>query len=601
MKILNDAFNAKHLKIDQLVEAFVPSSKFDEVAQCGHTLLFGPRGSGKTTLLRMLSAEALPYWNHKKADEYRSVINYEGIYVPGDLVWADMLRSLEQLGAPDDCASEFSYAAFCTHVFISTIQTMESSLEAYVSKHGIESLDLKSDQLIEAYITIARILKLEIKKFSLSRIRTELFVRFAEIGEYPSHISGNKSFNLDILRKDLPFSSIQLKSTLDAIFDCFDRALGRPDHRWALLLDEFEIAPKILLDSVIQNMRSSARKTLFKVALVPCGNHQEVQAEISQGNDHKVVELWYRSRSDLNEFCNNLLKSKYSITQPEKIFGRTKYINNTHGGDDVWESQFLELALKDGGFKKYLDDKSINVKAVFSGDEEKTSEIRKIAPRVAFRNAFLSTSGQRKGRKSLHEFYSGWDAISRISEGNPRWLIATVDSLLATTDSLDNEIPQEKQYQIILSTCETFASMIASTALKNNMGISTNTPPYALLESIGDYFNNLLVSEAFSSDPAGTFIVDKQVNKDCENALRIALNHGAIVALDKGQDFWNYSDLYGMRFRISYLLSPKFELPLRMEKKLNLSTIISRSKSTKPSKKTERESALTQRGLFDEN
>lgn len=585
MSHISDAFNAKHLKTNQLVHSFVPSQKFAHVAQNGHTLLLGPRGSGKTTLLRMLSAETLPHWEHKEANKYKEIIGYEGIYVPGDLVWGEMLKSLSQPGVPQDCANEFSYGAFCTHVFISSIQAMEASLATYVNKYGEQAIEQKAEALIESYQTIARLLKFDIDKFSLSRIRNELYIRFSELGEYPSRVARCQDYNYEKFCTDLPFINIQLKSTLEAIFDSFDRALARPDHRWAVLLDEFEIAPKVLLDRVIQGMRSSAPKIIFKVALVPCGNHQDVKAEISNTNDHKVVELWYRSKADINEFCNNLLRSKYGIKQPEKVFGKTKYINNSHGNNALWEKEFHELMEKDDSFHQYIKNHDINITKVFSGEDEKTSNIRKIAPRVAFRNAFKNEAGIKKGRKSLYEFYAGWEAISRISEGNPRWLIATIDALLATSNDLESLIPLEKQYPIILSTCEAFSSMIASTALKDNMGISTDTPPYSLLESVGKFFNDSLIKASFQADPPGTFVVDSQINKDIENSLRIALNHGAIVATDEGQDFWNYRDLHNMRFRISYLLSPIFFLPLRMEKARNLSNIIYQDNDTKPERK----------------
>lgn len=598
MKHINDVFNAKHLKKDQLLSSFVPSSNFMDVAQSSHTLLFGPRGSGKTTLLRMLSADTLPYWQHKDADSYRDKINYEGIYVPGDLVWGDMLKSLSQPNIPTQCANEFAHTAFCTHIFLASIDAMESSLDRFIEEKGSEALSAVEDELIAAYQLTASLLKLDLDKYSLSRIRNALHIRFSELGDYPSKIYGRLDYSIQDLRSDLPCTTIQLKQTLEGVFDAFDRALGRKEHRWALLLDEFEITPKILLERVIQNMRSSAPKLLIKVALVPCGFHQHIEAEISNNNDLKIVELWYRRKGEIGEFCDSLLKAKYNISNPTAIFGKTKFINNSRSSDELWHKEFSSLSQKDASFSAFLETKKYDIDQIFLGDDEKTSEIRKIAPRVAFRNAFMNSSGGVKGRHSLHEFYTGWEAISTISDGNPRWLMATIDSLLQVKRNSEGIIPYEQQYKAIQKTCEAFSTMIASTALKNNMGISTDTPPYDALIKIGNYFKDTLVRDEFKADPSLTFRVDEQVGHDLENALRIALNHGAIVALDDDQDFWNYKSLKGMRFRISYLLAPVIELPLRMEKSINLSSIYSKSKPNKEKSKKVAPEEAPQRRLF---
>ena len=116
--------------------------------------------------------------------------------------------------------------------------------------------------------------------------------------------------------------------------------------------------------------------------------------------------------------------------------------------------------------------------------------------------------------------------------------------------------------------------MIASTARKNNMGISTEESPFNLIKQISDYFKIQILDTKFSPDPSGTFIVDKNTPIEVEKALKIALNHGAIVALDQNDDIWDFKKLFGKRFRLSYLFSPYFNLPLRMEKSVNLSTIL---------------------------
>ena len=264
-------------------------------------------------------------------------------------------------------------------------------------------------------------------------------------------------------------------------------------------------------------------------------------------------------------------------------------INNRHGNHERWLKEFEELYGKDNSFKEYIDNKKIDFRSAFSGVSSPGSTERKIAPRVAFRNCYLNSAGHRKGRSTIPEdFYSGWDAITRISEGNPRWLIATLNKLLSEVK--ENFVARDKQCSKIKSAATTFDAMIATTALNDNMGVSTSTPPHDLIHKIGDYFNRQLITEKFSPDPPGTFEVDGYISEDVENSLRIALNHGAIVSLDEIQDIWEYKSLKGKRFRISYLLSPVLELPLRMEKSIQLSTILKDSSG--------KGSLSVQRGLF---
>lgn len=287
MKSNFDAFNAKHLNSEDIAKSFVSSKLFLETAKNEHTILVGPRGSGKTTFLRMLSINTLSKWT--EADQLS--INYQGIYVPGDLVWGEMIKSLEDAGLNARTSESFSYSAFFTHVMINTIDSIETSL-LQVSSNFLQENHKK---VYDAYKEICQILKLKPEKISLSRIRHELVLKLNILGEYSRKIAivGNEQFNEAEFEEKVPYAYSDLKLTVEAVLSSIDRALERPEHRWALLLDEFEIAPKYLLNKVITSMRSAAPKVVFKVALVPCGFHQEIKSETSAINDYSIVELWY--------------------------------------------------------------------------------------------------------------------------------------------------------------------------------------------------------------------------------------------------------------------------------------------------------------------
>ena len=568
-----DSYNAKHLKSDEIVKTFVSSKLFLETAKNGHSILVGPRGSGKTTFLRMLSNDTLYKWHQYNEQNIKDNISYEGIYVPGDLVWGEMLNSLESLDLDKKYSDGFSYTAFSTHVFINCIEAIEISLNKVEVEKGPEYLNSRKTQISEALVSISDILKLNLEVTSLSRVRLALNKKLVSLGEYARYLYSTPKVSEEAYKKNVPYAYMDLKTTLESIVSAIDFALDRPEHRWALLFDEFEIAPKFLLDKVINAMRSSAKKLMFKVALVPCGLHQEVKSLTSSINDYTVTELWYVTKGESVDFCKNLIKVRYGIEDPEFIFGNTHFGSTKTITKKVWLREFKNLAEKDLSFVNYLSSQKLDYRVQLSGGSPPNSLIRKMSPIVAFRNAFLNKNGVRKGRKSLSEFYTGWDAISRISEGNPRWLISVLNTLITTEHK--GKVKTSDQMQRISVATDAYCAMLKTVPLTNNMGITSNVPIFTLMNTIATYFNKRFIDDDFRPSQPNTFTIDNNVPPETEAALMIAWNYGAIVAVESENTFGKYDDLKGMRFRLSFLTTPKFELPLRTDQSISLSTILS--------------------------
>ncbi|EKF9985740.1 hypothetical protein O1D80_003219, partial [Vibrio cholerae] len=201
------------MKSDEIAENFVSSDLFIETAKNSHTILVGPRGSGKTTFLRMLSNDTLHKWDGYKTLEGKGTIKYEGIYVPGDLVWGEMINSLKDTGLNSKHVESFSYSAFCTHVFLNVISGIENSLNK-VEKDQLVSIQ---DDIHDALINICSILKISPEKVSISRIRLELNSKINVLGEYSRYLSifGSDSFdNLDFEEK-VSYAYTDLKIALE--------------------------------------------------------------------------------------------------------------------------------------------------------------------------------------------------------------------------------------------------------------------------------------------------------------------------------------------------------------------------------------------------
>lgn len=586
-EVLLKEFNAKHQKTSDLIREFVPSEPFRASLVNGHSVILGPRGSGKTTILRMLANDAFPHWNGENSSKFKESFPYEGIYVGGDKVWAEIISSLAKLEISSNIAETLSVAAFNTSIFVSAT---ESFINSYLLKsRSLEDEDLKllKRSLITSTKQIAEILQIKASGVSLESLKFALEKRQQEIGSLAYKLAHGYQMSENEIFDVYPYLTLNFKNTFDMILGIFDFALGRPvSYKWALLLDEFEIAPETLQNDVLSDLRSSSKKFIYKIALIPCRGYlkhvktgDERNIKSSKNNDYNIIELWHKSKNDIEDFFSQFIKAKYQ-KDPIDLFGETPFLENSSGDwGEKWGGVFEQLGEKDETFRAYLTKKGISHKEIRNLDRKPDDWLRKVAPLVAYRNEFRNEQGNTRTRKSLDTLYSGWQAVAAISEGNPRWLILTLNKLV--NDPKETLIDKSTQAQHVTEASKTYWAMLKTAALKDNLGISTSQSPSHLIETIGNSFKEKAVNEAFSEDPYLSFEVDGTEAPDIINALKIALNYGALISMTQGGDIEDYDDLTGKRFRISYLLAPKLGLPLRSSKARKLSTIFNKGKLAK--------------------
>jgi energy-coupling factor transporter ATP-binding protein EcfA2 len=598
-----EPFNAKAMSYAEVARTFVPSTKFTLLAGAWNSVLVGPRGGGKTTLFKMLSGEGQDAWTGPIAELYKKTVAYTGIYVPSDIAWGTMLESLIEAGQDENVGILFSEAAFVTHVLLAVATGMDrhvtlnpvqrSEAGAEAAKSTPTQADL--ERVISTIATLWQVHPVSLSPASLvdtlrerlldikraARLRTKLKV----IG-----IPTEKYLGTDML--EAASQALQV----------FDTAYQRPDHRWCLLLDEFEVAPMHLQKTVLAAMRAGgAQKLLLKVALAPCGPdllyEQQSSSPPSQINDVQQVELWYADKAEASEFCQHVFMSRSSSYPalvgkvPSEIFGTSAYAV-VDDGDEAEQiglftlgvrnkmqvtGQFRSLAEKDPTFVEFLRRKQIDLSQELGmlPSNAHGNTLRKIAPLVAFRNAYKGKGfGRKRGVKPFNTAYSGWESIAAISEGNPRWLIGLITRIMSNSDQTHFPVPTPQQTAAVQWNCQRYAEMLQSVANEQFGSIKTSTPIYDVLSKIGTYFHNRLVTTTFVEDPPMSFIVDERVSDDVEHALRIAVNHGAIVCFEAAADVGGFRTLRGRRFRLTYLLAPVFKLPMRKSKSVSLSAIL---------------------------
>lgn len=594
------AFNAKAMSYEQIASSFVSSAKFAELAGQWSALLVGPRGSGKTTLLRMLSLEGMRSWSGAEADQYRRELDYTGIYVPSDIAWGEMVKSLGDGNLDGRSLNLVSEAAFATNVFMSTVSAMQLRIQTPDPadvRLNYRNVEIEPESIEEIIRFIAELWKLNPKSISFRSLHQALAARLLDIHQQSRLLGGIPNCSPALISEKMPYIGLPVLDSVNQALKAFDQAAGQNDGIWALLLDEFEVAPAPLQKDILTALRAAAPKLILKVALAPCGPHTvralETTTPPTRSNDFRQVELWYADKREADTFCERVFTSRTSLhpvlagKYPEIVFGKSAYAivdetdaEGTHyayGRGEAWAKEFMSLAQKDSSFRDFLIKKEIDSQNLDpSPDAPNGNTIRKIAPIVAFRNAYRGyREGTKRGRKPFNAAYSGWAAISAISEGNPRWLLTMLTGIFAkvrTVKDLPVDVSTQQYHAMVTS--GTFADVLRTVATRQFDCIQTTTPVMQLLTKIGQYFHDRLVIDDFLEDPPMSFYVGNDIDDDTENCLRIAVNHGAIICYQPADGIGGFGTLRDKRFRLSYLLSPSFKLPIRKSKEVQLTSIL---------------------------
>lgn len=596
------AFNAKAMSYEQVANSFVSSAKFAELAGQWNALLVGPRGSGKTTLLRMLSLEGMRSWVGPEADRYRRELNYTGIYVPADIAWGEMVNALGNGNLDSDTLELVSEAAFATNVFMSTVSTIQLRLQSPSSDSShlaYRAVSLTGNSVEEVVRSIAELWKLQPRSLSFRSLGQALAMRLMDIHQQCRLLARNPDRTRDLVLEKMPYLGLPVIDCVDKALTCFDNETGERDAKWALLLDELEVAPVSLQKDALVAMRAAAPKLLYKLALAPCGRHTlfELNTDTppTQRHDFRQVLLWYVDKNEADSFCERVFAARTSndplLNQKssEEVFGESPFSiveeDVTHG-NYPYGKDFASLLTKDPSFHAFLARKHIDVTNLDpSPSAPNGNTIRKVAPIVAFRNAYRGyEDGKKRGRKPFNAAYAGWAAIAAISEGNPRWLLTLLTGIFAEARaSRTLPVPYPTQQHHAAKTSGTFADVLRTVATRQFDCIQTSIPVMELLTRIGQYFHDRLVTDDFVEDPPLAFDVGSDIDEDVENSLRIALNHGAIICYESPDGLGGFGTLKNKRFRLSYTLSPSFKLPIRKSKAVQLTTILT-PPSAAPSK-----------------
>lgn len=558
--------NAKRMTAAEVARSFVMPDIFHEIAGFDHCFVVGPRGSGKTTLLRMLHGESLSLWEGSRATEARERITYSGIFLPSDELWASQT------------SPEAARTAFAVQMLLGFLDTIDYRTGRRETRglpiHLEAALDsVAESQFVRECATAWRVQPSSNTLLALQASLDLLLLHLATPGS--SRVPMDNLGPLELLR-------FGVRS--------FNRLVGQPQHRWAVLLDELELAPRSIHNDVQRFVRGGSGELILKVSMSPFDRYMHSfvagGGAPSPGNDFRAIYLSGQSRRDIYQFTEGLWKEtlrQNGLAQVpiSQAFGFTAadHSSGVVRGADRKEVQelFVRTQQSDPSFASWLRQRDIDATRLDRlSYVERSATVRKVYPLLVFRDALLTfRDGKpvRRPRKKSIEPFSGASAISAALEGNPRWIKNAFSEMVRAYDPAVRGVLRGFQLDSLKSVAHRFDALLHVLPRTETLKASVSIP--ALVDSIARYFNSQHLG-AFTSDPQNCFTVDSNTPKEIVDALALALYAGAIVHVRDRRSSAVLHEFAGQRFRLAYLLAVRdgMEFPLRLGRDARLSRII---------------------------
>lgn len=603
-----DVFNARDLAPGQVASSFLAPPIFEGLLSNVNSILEGPRGSGKTTLLRMLTPEAFSLWRETTPGKGVAFI---GVFVPADVRWAKQLSVRTDRLADPVAKDALLHSVFSVALNLALVETIESCATLY-SRFGDAhpSIFFPLDRSAEAQIVdaLSFIWTLDVPLKSFNGIRLALRKRQHELSAAATQLADGRPLReVQIERQYI--SSTWLDNLVTAVESVND-VLRRPYQIWAILLDELEIVPPALLQTIVDALRSTSSRLRFKLALSPTGSDlipHDQPGSSSHFEDYRPIRLWYERKNDARDFAGRLFSASLSrmlgeyideSNLPERL-GPSWVRSNDDDEQEVAQesvldspqfqrlraSAFQSLYENDESFKQLLDDKKIDPKD--PPDRDASSEgilVRKITQLVLHRNQELTSftfarGKRRRGGARNQQAYIGYPNLIDLTEGNPRWVITLAELVVAEHRATGSELAaQSVQSKAVRDFVQ---QMIAKLTVYPTKACSHGRrwTPYDFVKVLGDSIASQLFDGPFKTDPRMSFTIDQAAIEQYGDYIRTAIDLGALVITRRGgvaplASPEGAQTLVGSRVRLTYRLAPEFRLPLLYIKERSLSSAL---------------------------
>jgi hypothetical protein len=568
-----ETFNAKKMSAIEVAKSFVVPSYFATLAGKDHCYIAGPRGSGKTTLLRMLQGETLVGWKGVEADAIRSQIDYSSIFLPTDELWASQTS---------ESAATAAFTAQVLYAFVETLAYRTSSADRYGNPVHLP-VTLSHDQEVDFCNQCIRAWGLERANPSLLGLQNELDL-------YLAGLSTGRADGSSIIERATALSLLSFG------IRAFNRTVNQPDHQWALLLDEMELAPAEIHRDVVAFVRGGTSNIILKISMSPFDRYKHafgVEGGPIPGHDFQTVYLFGQSIKDIRNLTNglwveSLRARRLSPKSMSAALGSERrplqgYRDRPTPYSDV-PTFFRYMRDRDRTFALWLRRRHVDIDSLDSlSYTDRSATVRKVMPLLIFRDALLSfREGEpvRRSRKKFLEPFTGAEAITRALEGNPRWIKVAFAYMLNHYDARTETVGQGFQFDALTELANRFESLLRVLPYRPNAlsGDSNQVPLISVPELVNllATYMNMQNTGKFMSDPQNCFTVDGELPGAVFDALVTGLYAGAFVHVRNRKSPAVLSDFRGERFRLAYLLGVRDgkEFPLRLGKDVSLMEIM---------------------------
>jgi hypothetical protein len=606
-----DVFNARDLAPDEVASNFLAPPVFERLLSKVHSILEGPRGSGKTTLLRMLTPEAFSLWREVEPGQD---IDFIGVFVPADVRWAKQLTvRTDRLSSPvaKDALLHAVFSVALNLALVETIQSCANLHSKFGDAHPAIFFPLNRTSEAQVVEALSFVWGLDVPLPSFNGIRLALRKRQHELSAAATQLADGRPL-LEVQAELKYITSTWLDNLVTAVESVND-VLNRPNQLWAILLDELEIVPLALLQTIVDALRSTSNKLRFKLALSPTGSDlipHDQPGSSSHFEDYRPVKLWYEKKNDARDFASRLFASSLSrmlgeSTTPASLpqalgpsWTRTAdepeqeddsepdaFVLDTPQMQRLRASAFKSLYDRDESFKNLLDDKGIDPRKPPDRDANpKGTLVRKITQLVLHRanelERYTIAGGARhRGGQRNQRAYVGFPNLIDLTEGNPRWVLTLAESVVAahrttglplSTQSVQSNAVRDFVQQMVAKLTVYPTKLAAS---------GRRWTPYDFVKALGTSISAQLFDGPFKTDPAMSFVIDQAAIEQFGEYIRTAIDLGALVIMRRGgpaplASAVSAQTLVGLRVRLTYRLAPQFRLPLLYLKERTISAAL---------------------------
>lgn len=604
---LFDTYNARFLDPRTIARSFiVPQSAFNLLCKNENSLVVGPRGSGKTTLMKMLRPSALRAWKHENKAQYLKSISFSAVYVASDSGWTSRLALVKPDHPEFKIFEILQNATFVTYLMASMLEAVsEASTIEDRDEEGLQKFKIRLNNNKEGELSseLAKRWQLDLQFSSFRAMRFALEDRISLIDHIYFQIANlEKKIELSQLGEHR-FLSIDLVAAIKSFVTTINELCDDPDRVWAFCFDEVEILHPSFELSLLRSLRSTKdQKIRFKISASPFSRTQFAEADSTipmGGHDFTPITLTYARKHESIRFSRSmldaLLKEAGLKTSPHKLLGSSKFepMRPQEGGDQKpyakggeRYSDLKELERTDPAFAAYLRRRNIVLEDVDSKSEDARAEIRKLIQIAEIRREFgatniLQTAGgaiaRYRSRKRIGDLYTGAESLLTICDGNPRWLIGLMRPLIEEAKRR-HRVSRSAQARSISTAIARFLSLLTTIPYPQNQ--PRQFPITRVLDEIGSFFFSDITNREFKTEPFLSFFVDDRISESELNSIGAALNQGAFVFIPSQDNEHCIGDIRNRRFRVSYLLCPRYKLPLMYGQSTALSRILHRKRAS---------------------